>query len=280
MDCLRFDVLPEQDINGDGCYDWMAIRAGKESKFCEDVEFGSDIAVAGEGDFGGDVQVGGNLQVNNDVNINNDLNVDGTIFWNNFEPPSSGGGEIPPYLQTYPMNLVIEDSRQYNSGDIFPPENFKWDISTNRPQTEFTGPPVTIDYQNNNGFIFLNRNGVYDIEMSLTINNESPEANPDRLTLFLAQGTNLATPDAILLACAIESTGQDGIGSNTHRRVLNVFNAPIILQTALQIIDNAPGGNSIIIQGSFPSVPKRGLTSLNIQWINDTPQLPEDVRPA
>jgi hypothetical protein len=47
MDCLRFDVLPEQDTNGDGCYDWMAIRAGKESKFCEDVDFGNDITVAG-----------------------------------------------------------------------------------------------------------------------------------------------------------------------------------------------------------------------------------------
>lgn len=46
MDCLKYSVYPEQ-ADADGCYEWMSIRAGKPSKFCDEVTFKKDIIVEG-----------------------------------------------------------------------------------------------------------------------------------------------------------------------------------------------------------------------------------------
>jgi hypothetical protein len=46
MDCLRADV-PVYDDDGNGCYSWMSVRAGQDSKFCGGLEVGGDLTVGG-----------------------------------------------------------------------------------------------------------------------------------------------------------------------------------------------------------------------------------------
>lgn len=195
--------------------------------------------------------------------------------------PAGGGGDPPvtPFLppQVHPLNLIIKEDRELASG-IIPPTNFKWDETTNRPETTQTGPPVVMSYNANQGLIFLNRAGVYDVELSLTVQNEVGVSSEDRVSLWLIKGANPAAPEELFFSVQGEASGIDQFKTSSGRSVINVQDgeAPVILQTLLIRSDNPPTNDPIYIAGAANAV---STTSLNITWIHDTPQIIEDVRP-
>ena len=63
VDCLRASV-PVYDDDGNGCYSWMAVRAGENSKFCKDVTIKGDLTVEGTIN---QTPGGGSVETTNDI---------------------------------------------------------------------------------------------------------------------------------------------------------------------------------------------------------------------
>jgi hypothetical protein len=88
---LHGDIPVAQGARGDPqCYDWMAIRAGRPSRFCEEVTFGKDIVVGGTINHSG-----------------------------NFEPPLESGVDITEYQYCGGIEGTWADAIVYgNSTDL------------------------------------------------------------------------------------------------------------------------------------------------------------------
>ena len=189
---------------------------------------------------------------------------------------SGGSGPLPIQLPN-PFVLEKEDDKIYNAGDVFPPEIFKWDVITSQPTiAQFGGgPPVPISYNSSLGQIFINKTGVYDIELCLNCTIESETQPSSKLIMFLVEG-DINSPSNIVLQSTARPSGQDVASTHTARRVINVTTSPFILSVGVQVIDPLPT-ESIIVHGS--SFLGNGYTSLKIHFINNNTQTAIDVRP-
>lgn len=247
MDALNKNFpVGQPDTNGN--YEWMRIRAGGGISSTGDVDVRD-----------GDLEMNG-----------------GTIRNAQFDPPI--GGNLPtPINLPNPFVLEVADDKAYTTGDIFPPEIFTWDELISQPTTlQFGGPPVPITYNGTLGQITINKIGCYDIELCLNCSIENETVPSSKLVLFLVEG-DINAPTNIVLQVTARPSGQDVSTTHTSRRVVNVDSVPLILSVGVQVIDPNPT-ETILVHGS--SFLGNGYTNLKIQYINDTPQLPIDVRPT
>jgi hypothetical protein len=87
IDCLNKNI-PVYDPTPDGCYDWMSVKAGGDSKFCAKVDFEGQTTFNGDAVFNGQLAVqnlGPVLSAeiyeltSNNITVNEDLSVTGGI---------------------------------------------------------------------------------------------------------------------------------------------------------------------------------------------------------
>lgn len=259
IDCLNSNV-PVYDPDEGGCYRWMAVRAGQDSKFCANLEVVGDTTVQ-------------NIEVNQDANVIGDINVTGCINHSGCFAPELPGTTLPSDI-TCEEDLVaeagdtvaeaIEKVSDYycNRLDNLPvpevsrsilnlqisPAGRVWSIGTTDEQLKWdilkrTSPDYA--YGPSSGTITILTAGQYKFSTTLSslIEDESQIPNSSKIQLFtVTPSVALFTspPTGLILPNSSTFSGQDNFNAHTGQIIYNVPTVPFELQTGIRILDPPP----------------------------------------
>lgn len=298
IDCLNKNIQV-YDPTPSGCYDWMSIRAGGDSKFCGKTTFEGETQFDGDAVFNGqlavvelgpvvqaeiyeltsnnitvneELSVNGdatvaNLEATGDVSVGNDITVSGCINHSGcFVPPLPGGAPDlkTPFGMVHPLSLEISNPWSLPpTGVVFPPVLFDaFDTQVGLPlPKDFT--PLALPYaifDKATATITIQKIGQYRLDYSMSVVIENESALPTtKFSVYVAH-PSLAAPSEVITKCTALVSGQDVDTTWNAHRVFSVFTVPYTLQIGYTVVDPPPTEGIFIDGNNTLTAGKNSLT--------------------
>ena len=302
MDCLRASV-PVYDDDGNGCYSWMAVRAGENSKFCKDVTIKGDLTV--EGSYIGlpdpppptlssDITCDNLLIAPANSTLDDALQVVSAYLCNKPPPPPQAlqsNIECPPGNVIAPVQMPVEEALKLVS-DYFcsqlstpPPASARSIISLQLNENrQFNAgsvePPVPLfwdqqvsispdfAYSSATGLITVLNTGLYKFSTTLVASIETETiVETSKIQLYLTE-PDASVPNQVVLINQSTFSGQDLVSAHTAEKILSITSVPFTVATAVAIRDPAPP-ELVQLIGAVGFTNGDGFTNVTVERLGD-----------
>jgi hypothetical protein len=314
---LRADV-PVYDDDGNGCYSWMSIRAGQNSKFCKDVAILGDLSV--EGSYLGlpgpseypvidqDIVCGPQLIAPAGTTQNDAIRLVNDWFCAQLALPKPPDVLVAPIscgidiisLAGTPVYQALTEVSDYYCNKIAnlppappaPKSILALQLITNRVYAAGTlFPPVPlfwdertsstpdVTYDGNTGLFTILTPGKYKFTTTISCIIENETATPMSKLMFYLAHPNIAAPTEGVLLNQSTFSGQDTGTFHTSSKVLSIPPGKVPYDVATAVSTIDPAPTEpITLVGQILVPPQVGATNMIVERLGDA-ELPVNVQP-